>query len=39
LRSSTVVDVRERTYPLAGAAGAIRQIAAGHATGKGIITI
>ena len=28
-----------RTYPLAAAADAIRDIAAGHASGKGIITI
>jgi NADPH:quinone reductase-like Zn-dependent oxidoreductase len=37
--SGAIKPVIARTYSLAGAADAIRQIAAGHATGKGIITI
>jgi len=37
--SGTIRPVIDRTYALADAADAIRQIAAGHATGKGIITI
>ena len=37
--SGAIKPVIARTYPLAGAADAIRQIAAGHATGKGIITV
>jgi NADPH:quinone reductase-like Zn-dependent oxidoreductase len=37
--SDTIAPVIDRTYPLADAADAIRRIAAGHAAGKGIITI
>ena len=37
--SGTIAPVIDRTYPLADAADAIRRIAAGHAAGKGIITI
>jgi len=37
--SGTITPVIDRTYPLADAADAIRRIAAGHAAGKGIITI
>jgi NADPH:quinone reductase-like Zn-dependent oxidoreductase len=37
--SGAITPVIDRTYPLADAADAIRQIAAGHATGKGIITV
>jgi NADPH:quinone reductase-like Zn-dependent oxidoreductase len=37
--SGAVTPVIDRTYPLADAAEAIRRIAAGHATGKGVITI
>jgi NADPH:quinone reductase-like Zn-dependent oxidoreductase len=37
--SGAVTPVIDRTYPLADAADAIRRIAAGHATGKGVITI
>jgi NADPH:quinone reductase-like Zn-dependent oxidoreductase len=37
--SGAITPVIDRTYPLADAADAIRRIAAGHATGKGIITI
>jgi NADPH:quinone reductase-like Zn-dependent oxidoreductase len=37
--SGTLTPVIGRTYPLADAADAIRDIAAGHASGKGIITV
>jgi NADPH:quinone reductase-like Zn-dependent oxidoreductase len=37
--SGTITPVIDRTYALADAADAIRRIAAGHAAGKGIITI
>jgi len=37
--SGAITPVIDRTYPLADAAEAIRRIASGHATGKGIITI
>ena len=37
--SGAITPVIDRTYQLADAADAIRRIAAGHATGKGIITI
>jgi NADPH:quinone reductase-like Zn-dependent oxidoreductase len=37
--SGAMTPVIDRTYPLADAADAIRRIADGHATGKGIITI
>ncbi len=37
--SGAVTPVIGRTYPLAEAAEAIRRIATGHATGKGIVTI
>jgi NADPH:quinone reductase-like Zn-dependent oxidoreductase len=37
--SGAITPVIDRTYPLADAADAIRRIAAGHAAGKGIITI
>jgi len=37
--SGAITPVIDRTYPLAGAADAIRRIADGHAAGKGIITI
>ena len=37
--SGAIRPVIDRTYPLADAADAIRRIAAGHATGKGIITL
>ena len=37
--SGTLTPVIGRTYPLAAAADAIRDIAAGHTTGKGVITI
>lgn len=37
--SGAVTPVIDRTYPLADAADAIRRIAAGHATGKSIITV
>jgi NADPH:quinone reductase-like Zn-dependent oxidoreductase len=37
--SGAIRPVIDRTYPLADAADAIRQIASGHATGKAIITI
>jgi NADPH:quinone reductase-like Zn-dependent oxidoreductase len=37
--SGAITPVIDRNYSLADAADAIRQIAAGHATGKGIITI
>jgi NADPH:quinone reductase-like Zn-dependent oxidoreductase len=37
--AGSITPVIDRTYPLADAADAIRRIAAGHATGKGIITI
>jgi NADPH:quinone reductase-like Zn-dependent oxidoreductase len=37
--SGTLTPVIGRTYPLATAADAIRDIAAGHASGKGIITV
>jgi NADPH:quinone reductase-like Zn-dependent oxidoreductase len=37
--SGTLTSVIGRTYPLAAAADAIRDIAAGHASGKGIITV
>jgi NADPH:quinone reductase-like Zn-dependent oxidoreductase len=37
--SGAVTPVIDRTYPLADAAEAIRRIAAGHATGKGVIVI
>jgi NADPH:quinone reductase-like Zn-dependent oxidoreductase len=37
--SGAITPVIDRTYPLADAAEAIRRIAAGHATGKGIITV
>jgi NADPH:quinone reductase-like Zn-dependent oxidoreductase len=38
-RSGTLTPVIGRTYPLADAADAIRDIAAGHASGKGVITV
>lgn len=38
-QSGTLTPVIGRTYPLADAADAIRDIAAGHASGKGIITV
>jgi NADPH:quinone reductase-like Zn-dependent oxidoreductase len=38
-QSGTLTPVIGRTYPLARAADAIRDIAAGHASGKGVITI
>jgi NADPH:quinone reductase-like Zn-dependent oxidoreductase len=38
-QSGTLTPVIGRTYPLADAADAIRDIAAGHTTGKGVITI
>jgi NADPH:quinone reductase-like Zn-dependent oxidoreductase len=38
-QSGTLTPVIGHTYPLAGAAGAIRDIAAGHASGKGVITV
>jgi NADPH:quinone reductase-like Zn-dependent oxidoreductase len=34
-----ITPVIDRTYPLADAAEAIRQIAGGHATGKGVVTV
>jgi len=37
--SGTLTPVIGHTYPLAGAADAIRDIAAGHAAGKGVITV
>lgn len=37
--SGAISPVIDRTYPLAGAAEAIRSIAGGHATGKGIVVI
>lgn len=37
--TGAIAPVIDRTYPLADAADAIRRIAAGHATGKGIIII
>ena len=37
--SGSVKPVIDRTYPLADAAEAIRRIASGHATGKGIIAV
>jgi len=37
--SGAITPVIDRTYPLADAAEAIRHIATGHATGKGVITI
>jgi NADPH:quinone reductase-like Zn-dependent oxidoreductase len=37
--SGALTPVIDRTYPLADAAEAIRHIAAGHAAGKGVITI
>lgn len=37
--SGALTPVIDRTYPLADAAEAIRHIAAGHAVGKGVITI
>jgi NADPH:quinone reductase-like Zn-dependent oxidoreductase len=37
--SGAITPVIDRTYPLADAPDAIRRIAAGHAAGKGIITI
>jgi NADPH:quinone reductase-like Zn-dependent oxidoreductase len=37
--SGAITPVIDRTYPLADAADAIRRIAAGHAAGKGIITV
>lgn len=37
--SGAVKPVIARTYPLADAAGAIRHIATGHATGKSVITV
>ena len=37
--SGALTPVIDRTYPLADAADAIRDIAAGHASGKGVITI
>jgi NADPH:quinone reductase-like Zn-dependent oxidoreductase len=37
--TGAITPVIDRTYPLADAADAIRRIAAGHAVGKGIITI
>ena len=37
--SGALTPVIGRTYPLASAADAIRDIAAGHASGKGVITI
>jgi NADPH:quinone reductase-like Zn-dependent oxidoreductase len=37
--AGTITPVIDRTYPLADAADAIRVIATGHATGKGIVTI
>ena len=37
--SGAVTPVIDRTYPLADAAEAIRQIAGGHATGKGIVIV
>jgi NADPH:quinone reductase-like Zn-dependent oxidoreductase len=37
--SGAVTPVIDRTYPLADAAEAIRQIATGHATGKSVVTI
>jgi NADPH:quinone reductase-like Zn-dependent oxidoreductase len=39
VESGTLTPVIDRTYPLADAAEAVRRIATGHATGKGIITI
>ena len=38
-QSGTLTPVIGRTCPLAGAADAIRDIAAGHASGKGVITV
>ena len=38
-QSGTLTPVIGRTYPLADAADAIRDIAAGHASGKGVITV
>ena len=38
-QSGTLTPVIGRTYPLADAADAIRDIAAGHAAGKGVITV
>ena len=38
-QSGTLTPVIGHTYPLADAADAIRDIAAGHASGKGVITI
>jgi NADPH:quinone reductase-like Zn-dependent oxidoreductase len=38
-QSGTLTPVIGRTYPLAGATGAIRDIAAGPASGKGVITV
>ncbi len=37
--SGALTPVIDRTYPLADAAEAIRRIATGHATGKGVVTI
>lgn len=37
--SGAITPVIDRTYALADAADAIRQIASGHVTGKGVITI
>jgi NADPH:quinone reductase-like Zn-dependent oxidoreductase len=37
--SFAVTPVIDRTYPLADAAAAIRQIAGGHATGKGVVIV
>jgi len=38
-QSGALTPVIGRTYPLSAAADAIRDIAAGHATGKGVITV
>lgn len=38
-QSGTITPVIGRTYPLASAADAIRDIAAGHTSGKGVITV
>jgi NADPH:quinone reductase-like Zn-dependent oxidoreductase len=37
--SGAITPVIDRTYPLADAADAIAVIAAGHATGKGVVVI
>lgn len=39
VESGALMPVIDRTYPVANAADAIRRIAAGHATGKGVIII